>query len=417
MNIFKVFISIFLAGTLFLATVAYAEESPEPSTGVNALILNGELIAQEISRATGLAISPILGISVLGAYTYYTTPLEERETVPWNVKPRFWGPLLCVLLAIILKDSSKVALPKILLVPLDTIEALLEKNTSAVLALVVVLTSITGKGIEQFQIASYKVSGFLFPQAHAVEGMASQAVSSETTVLSVAMLGFLLTVIYGVVWVVSQSFNFLIFLCPFSWIDLLLTLLKNALVMALLGAYLFHPYAGLFVSVVIILISLVFFAWSYRFVILGTLVSYDLFRKGSYDSEPDTENLRVFSGPAMTGVPSMSYGILRRKGDFLEFTYRPWLCLPSKIFTSREPREKFLVGRGTFTTTLVRETGLSSKYEIICRFRPRYLSHEEQIAQSLGLGGSVDLSLGKTLREGFRWLADMLGLRSISQQS
>ena len=46
-----------------------------------------ELIAEEITRATGCAISPILGISVLGAYTYYTTPVQERKQVPDPVEP------------------------------------------------------------------------------------------------------------------------------------------------------------------------------------------------------------------------------------------------------------------------------------------------------------------------------------------
>ena len=201
------------------AAQANAQDSTNSTPSMqNQLILNGEMIANEISKATGLAISPILGISVLGAYTYYTTPAEQRSEVPWHAKPPFWGPLLVVLLGIILKDSSKIALPKIIIMPLDAIETLLEKNVSAILGLLVVLSSVTGKGIEQLQLAGHDISFSLVSSAYATDAVNSAATTS-TGLFELGFLYILVTVVFGLVWVVSQSFNFLIFLCPSSWLD------------------------------------------------------------------------------------------------------------------------------------------------------------------------------------------------------
>jgi len=65
----------------------YAPQGPSPAgTGRDATgqaLLKGGIIADEISRATGFAISPILGPSVLGFYAYYTTPTADRDRMPW----------------------------------------------------------------------------------------------------------------------------------------------------------------------------------------------------------------------------------------------------------------------------------------------------------------------------------------------
>ncbi|MCF6238943.1 MAG: hypothetical protein L3J79_09060, partial [Candidatus Marinimicrobia bacterium] len=249
---------LILAGSVSV----HAEDAAPPAGSASSydqLILSGEMIAGEVSRATGLAISPILGISVLGAYTYYTTPADERDTIPWHAKPPFWVPLLVVLTGIILKDSSKITLPKIIVMPLDAIETLLEKNVSAVLGLLVILSSITGKGFEQMQLAGYSTPLSFPASAYAAESV-SNAAAASSGVFELSILSFLVTAVFVLVWVVSQSFNFLIFLSPSSWLALVLTGCKNCLIALLLGASLINPYLGLFVSGIIILASLFLFA-------------------------------------------------------------------------------------------------------------------------------------------------------------
>lgn len=393
---------------LFCAAPGWGEEH-QPASSTNRLLLDGEFIATEISKVTGCAISPILGISVLGAYTYYTTPAQERDHLPWHAAPQFWMPLLVVLLGIILKDSAKVALPKIIMVPLDAAETLLEKNTSAVLALIVLLTSLTGRGLAQLQLPALTFSPLSPASAHAAtEG--AQAAAGMAGMLELGALLLVVLVVYSVVWIVSHSVNILIFLCPFSAIDLLLTLGKNSVIALLLGAYLLHPLAGLMLSLVIILISLLLFSWSLRFVLFGTLLSLDLLRGSSQSLPDDTRTVQAFACRGLAGVPAVSYGRLRRLDDTLVFTYHPWLVLRARSVTLRENCGAYLLGKGRYSALLIREQGNNGKFTPLCRLRPRYNSHEQQIAEMFGLNGVRDLSLGKTLRDGVGWLREQFAV-------
>ena len=381
----------------------------------NQLILNGELIANEISKATGLAISPILGISVLGAYTYYTTPVEERDKVPWHAKPPFWVPLLVVLLGIILKDSSKIALPKIIIMPLDAIETLLEKNVSATLGLLVVLSSVTGKGIEQLRLAGHDISFSLISSAYATDTINSAATIS-VGFFELGFLYILVTVIFGLVWVVSQSFNFLIFLCPSSWLDLVLTTFKNSIIALLLGAYLIHPFLGLMVSLIIILISLFLFARSYRLVIFGTIFSSDILLKKSKKHEIESSPIKAFAGSVLTEVPPLSYGYLSSQNSLLVFHYRPWLFMPLQSITTPYNCALCDAGIGTLSPVIV-TTGKKFNTDLtLFRLRPLYSSHEKRVAELLGLKGIRDVAFGKTIRDGYRWLMEQLGFAVKTKQ-
>lgn len=398
------------------AAQANAQDSTNSTPSMqNQLILNGEMIANEISKATGLAISPILGISVLGAYTYYTTPAEQRSEVPWHAKPPFWGPLLVVLLGIILKDSSKIALPKIIIMPLDAIETLLEKNVSAILGLLVVLSSVTGKGIEQLQLAGHDISFSLVSSAYATDAVNSAATTS-TGLFELGFLYILVTVVFGLVWVVSQSFNFLIFLCPSSWLDLVLTTFKNSIIAMLLGAYLIHPFLGLMVALIIILISLFLFARSYRLVIFGTIFSSDILLKKSKKHEIESSPIKAFAGSVLTEVPPLSYGYLSSQNSLLVFHYRPWLFMPLQSITTPYNCALCDAGIGTLSPVIV-TTGKKFNTDLtLFRLRPLYSSHEKRVAELLGLKGIRDVAFGKTIRDGYRWLMEQLGFAVKTKQ-
>jgi hypothetical protein len=377
------------------------------SSDFGGLLPRGELIADEISRITGCAISPILGISVLGAYTYYATPAEQRDNVPWHAAPQFWAPLLVILFLIILKDSAKIAIPKIIMVPLDAVETLLEKNTSAVLALIVLLTSIGG-GIDQAGPPDHAAGGLFVSAAHAAQGTGVQSLAGARELIEPAMISVLVIAVFTVVWIVSQAFNFLILLSPFSSIDLLLTLWKNSIIALLLLASLVHPYAGLLFSLCVILLCLFLFSRSLRFVVFGSLTAMDLLRKKAGSPEPGTDAIKVFAGAGLSGVPSMSYGALTNVNRVLRFTYRPWFVLPVRTCDVQEPPEAHHVGKGILSPVIVREGKKSGQYTTLCRLRPRYASREHMVAQILGLAGVRDLAFGRGVRDSLRRLREHL---------
>ena len=69
----------------------------------------GVQIAQTLSMVTGVAISPLLGVSAIGWYQWQnaSTP-EEKAKLPWFANPLFWGPGLLLVLACFLKDAAGV---------------------------------------------------------------------------------------------------------------------------------------------------------------------------------------------------------------------------------------------------------------------------------------------------------------------
>jgi hypothetical protein len=56
--------------------------------------LNANQIAQNLSMITGVAISPLLGVGVVGAWQYYHTPPEQRAKLSWYSDPLFFIPAL-----------------------------------------------------------------------------------------------------------------------------------------------------------------------------------------------------------------------------------------------------------------------------------------------------------------------------------
>jgi len=411
----KPLIACLLMLVLGFACAHAAEQGPAPlNSSSSRIFLNGENIAAEISRATGCAISPILGISVLGAYTYYTTPVEQRGSVPWYARPAFWAPLLAVLLGILLKDSSKIALPKILIMPLDAIETLLEKNASAALGLLVILSSITGRGIEQLQLAGH---GWNFSFTASAIAAEHNAAAASSGVLELSILSILVTLVFGLVWVVSQSFNFLMFLCPFSWLDLLLAMLKNAIIALLMGAYLLNPFAGLFVSCLIILACLFLFARSYRFVIFGTIASADILFGRARQHQVESDHIKAFAGQALSGVPTLSYGSLSANGTVLTFAYRPWLLLPLKTVPISHSTQSCEMGIGNLSPVICCKGRHFHTPVTLFRLRPLYRGRETRVAELLGLAGVRDMTIGKTLQDGLRWLKEQLGKGSHSART
>ena len=62
---------------------ATAKTPPPPGVG----------IAQTLSTITGVAISPLLGVSAVGCYQYCKAETDEqRAKLPWFASPVFWVP-------------------------------------------------------------------------------------------------------------------------------------------------------------------------------------------------------------------------------------------------------------------------------------------------------------------------------------
>jgi len=244
------------------------------SSGYRAVVFKGEVLAREIAKTTGIALNPLLCMSALGAYTYYSTDQAARTGLPWHASPKFWGPLAFVLLLIFVKDSSKIALPKILTVPLDAAETLLEKKATALLALPMLFSAISNGEFEQVQQGAQQVVDAVFPLAFAAGTTMDMAAQSSPDMVTTLLTYAVIVTLFVVVWVLSHAFNILILLCPFSSFDMVLATARNTLVAAVMG--LSNTPFGLGLSLVVIVVAVWFFPRALRLVLFGTLVSYDI---------------------------------------------------------------------------------------------------------------------------------------------
>ena len=72
--------------------------SPRPRC--SSLSLDGRTLSRQLTTLTGVAMSPLLGMGLLGATTYLQAPAERRAALPWHLQPWAWGPALLLVLSL-----------------------------------------------------------------------------------------------------------------------------------------------------------------------------------------------------------------------------------------------------------------------------------------------------------------------------
>ena len=128
---FWMLLLMFLAG-LLSPLVAESEPVEEP-LAVTENQLPGVAMAQGITEITGVAISPLLGVSSVGAWQYFQADAAIRDELPWYCQPWAWGTGFAILAMIFFKDTLGAAAPGILKKPFDMAE-LFENKASALVA-------------------------------------------------------------------------------------------------------------------------------------------------------------------------------------------------------------------------------------------------------------------------------------------
>ena len=325
---------------LFSSSSALAGE-PRPALSASTysqITFNAEMLSREVAQITGLALNPILCMSALGAYSYFSAPAQDRSDLPWHLSPQFWGPLAVVLGMIFVKDTFGAAFPKLLKSPLDALEILIEKNTSAVIALPVLVNSVMQGEFRQVQQLSQQVYDLLFPLAIAA-GSPEATLHSGLDMLLMTMTSFTAGIIFIVVWMLSQAFNVLILLCPFSLGDAILAGAKNSLVLLIIG--LSGTYAGALLSLGVIAFAVYLFPKTLRLVVFGTVMSHDLVFYKLFRSRAGslpTDGIKCFSSSYLGRIPPLTYGKLIQKNGLLQFSYRSCLFFGTNtVNTGVEP--------------------------------------------------------------------------------
>jgi hypothetical protein len=379
---------IALAAGCWFPPAARAAAPPETAPSANAVAPGVEL-AHAISEVTGAAISPLLGVSAVGAWRYFhaQTP-QQRARLPWFAQPWFWIPAFLLVTACFLKDTVGIAAPRLLKKPLDVADAI-EHKISGLVA--------TGAFVP-LVIA-------VFPPAKpdaALSGASGFLATMDLSWLGNGLLVPLAMVAFFIVFLASNAINVLILLSPFGVIDAVLKGFRLLVLLTVAVTAFANPWLGAVWALIIIGIAYFIAGWSFRLSHFGLVFLWDFLTLRRRRFLPDASANRMFLARKLNKVPARSYGkLLRDEKGNLFLKYRPWLVLAERTLVLTEGR--YAVAKGLFYSQIMKMEGQGLAAAML--LPPRYRGHEQELVSIYGLAGVRDAGL----RAAFRWLADLAG--------
>jgi hypothetical protein len=396
---------LLLPVVLIAVVLLVAARTAEPDEPTQAL-KSGESVTKALATVTSTAISPLVGVSVMGAWQYFKTPGPRRSQLPFFDHPYFWAPAMMLLLLIFIKDTFGGFAP-LIKKPLDAIEVLFVNHASLILIVFPVVMNQVARvmGFTSLKgLFAYVFSGPVVYAATAQTAGVHHAFSTATAVLYM-IVGFVVT---GVVWLFGHCFDVLALISPFPFVDFVLKAIRNVIFAILLGTSIISPHMGLLLSLVIIIVSFVMFGWALRLAFFGSLFAWSLLEMLLLEvqEKPSREHgVRAFSA-GVKGISKRTYGKLSPGEDgSLVFAYRRLLFGPEKrVVVGRA--NSFAVGKGVFHPTVVEPIESAEKHRVVFRLLPTYRGAEEEVRACLDCLAVQDLRFGKGLRSFWKFLTD-----------
>lgn len=359
-------------------------------------------IAALLTQVTGIAISPLLGVSAIGAYRWVqaSTP-EEKAKLPWYSNPSFWmcGLLLVGLVAA--KDAFGATLPPGWKKPLDIADTF-ENKISGLVAAGAVIPSLVTFG-SKFIFSGGSETAVTITGALPGLAMLPVAALDFSWALSILMVP-LSVVVFAVVWLTSHAINVLILLSPWGAIDAALKGVRTGVLGLVAATAWIDPVVGATLSAAIVIIAYFTAGWAFRLMVFGSVFSWDYltFRRRRFQVLADGNKL--FTGAKFDGVPARTYGRLYQdESGALTLKYRPWLVMPER--SAPVSRDGLIVGRGVFYSEVLGHDPKSDENRVLLLLPPRYLGHEDLFARTYHISGSCEVGL----RRAWTWLRDALG--------
>jgi hypothetical protein len=356
-------------------------------------------LAKTATEITGIAISPLLGVSAVGMYRYFQadTP-EQKARLPWFANPMVWVVGFLLVGASAAKDAFGAATPPGWKKPLDVLEATENKVSGLVAtgAVVPVLVSAASKFMAPGATASLDLNLGGLAMIHLGFIDVSWLLTLVMVPLAVA--------VHAVVWTASHAINVLILLSPWGAVDAALKGARTALLGAVAGIGFIDPVVGATLSAVIVVIAYLVAGWSFRLMVFGSVFCWDFFTRRRKRFRLLADGNKVFLGREVGGAPLRTYGRLFMADDGkLSFRFRPWLVLPER--TVEVPTEGLVVGRGVFYSEVLGHDAKADRLATLLLLPPRYLGHEELFARTYRISGTCEVGL----RRAWAWLKEALG--------
>jgi hypothetical protein len=342
-----------------------------------------------MSQLTGTAVNPLLGVTALGMYRYFSTPEYLRDQLPFYDQPYVWGGMLLVILLMLFNSTICEAMP-FLKIPLNALGDLVNKG-GACIVLPIVLYEFS----QVFAVPTAEVMAAagdcLFPTAYAAEGV-SGSMNDAWLTLGWAVSSIIGAIMYATVWVVWNVVDVAILVLPVPFFDIILKSFRNGVMALIAGAAAIHPWLGLVVSLVILFICWRLAGWAFRLSVMGFVFSTDFLLWRKPRTIDGTNGIPAFI-TATAGkrwkLPARQYGSLRRETDgTLYFVWRPWLVgLQREVNLGRS--SDYQGGSALLYPMVLEGTGDN----VLFRLPPRYRNDALAVANALGLRGCRDVSV------------------------
>ncbi|MBP6824386.1 MAG: hypothetical protein KA368_22765 [Acidobacteria bacterium] len=364
--------------------------------------LPGVKLAKEITLMTGVAISPMLGVSSVSALRYYRASEVERESLPWYCHPAVWGTGFLILILCFLKDSFGTVVPPLIKKPFDMAE-LFESKASALVTGTAVIPFMASQMAENFTVGQQAFEA-TSPELHYASmlpmNLASMNIGAFAIFLPLCLFAFF------VVWLTTHCINVLIALCPFGFIDGILKLVKVFLLSSVALSYFINPYFGAVVSLSLVIIAVLLAPWAFRLTVFGTILAADTIFPRRFRRRASSEKPHAFLARSISKVPVRTFGRVSRGVDgVIRFHYRPWLVFNPQVIVF--PVGTVAITKGAFYPTLLYSADGTQFFKVVM-FPPRYRGLENAIGQHLGTSDIRDGKLIKGFKAARAWLTETI---------
>ena len=375
---------------------------------------SGEKISTALATVTTTAISPLVGACVMGVWQYYHTPQAQRDQLPLIQKPKFWIPIMVLLVLIFIKDTFGVAAP-LIKKPLDAAEVLFVNHAGLVLiAFPVVLSQVAR--VMGFQSLRGLIAFLLSEPVVYAAAMQTSTVHNAFTAAIAVLYVIVGLVITFVVWLVGHSFDVLAMISPFPFLDFLLKTIRNIVFAVLAITALINPRLGLLLCLGVIVFSLLIFGWALRTAVFGIVFALGLLRALLFEAEdrPNPGDRVPAFSTRVHKIPRRTYGRLQAGQDgILTFGYRRLLVGPEKKVALGKA-SSFEVGQGIFFPSVIEPIESAGKHRVVFRLLPTHRGAEESVRVCLGLAGVRDIRFTKGIRSFWKFVTESGGESSVN---
>lgn len=364
-------------------------------------------INQIATSTTGMAISPLLGMGVLGAWKYVTAETAEaRAALPWFANPWVWGIAFSVFALAKWKDTFGFAVPEPLKKPLQAVD-IFEDKVSAFIVMLAVIPVNIASNLPQ----AGGDGGGAIPSAAAGGDGGANLVMMAGVGLPGVITPWLIAIPFAigafvVVWTVSHGVKCLLILSPSIWVTGLVKFAKAMLLAFLVLLSSLSPWAGIGLSILLVLLCIPIFAYAYRWNVFGTIFVWDYLFSRNCIPLRKGEELTGFVTRRFGDVKPLTYGSIRRAGGELAFRYRPWLVFPPREVRMTVGELGVAVRRGFLMPGIVVRRPDGADETSVIDLRPRFRKHEEEIAPLLLADEVIDSRLVTEFKAAWRWFAD-----------